>query len=272
MAGLKQAQGEFVGFVDADDWVDPRMYEELYRAAVLHSAEVAQCGFLEVFEDSGKTIKHSTKWGGDGSFGLSGLSQNPRTFLATKPTVWRRIYLRKFLLGYEIAFPEHVRRFDDLPFQFEVLVRAKRMAVIPDCYYSYRLERDGQDVGIADRRLFVHFAIFDWLANNVLTWADAEIEQYFARCEINTHLWALGRIKPELRWSYMRQAAFQFVNEKRHLRAREFLRIGASLGPSALTFVMKSLLITLFGPSKKPDDGSLSRAKPSDIRAESSHI
>lgn len=251
MAGLKHAQGQFVGFVDADDWVDPRMYEELYRAAVLHSAEVAQCGYREVFERSGDTVKHLASSGGDGPFGLSGLSQDPRSSLATQPSVWRRIYLRKFLLGNGIVFPEHIRRFDDLPFQLEVLARIKRIAVIPDCYYSYRLERQGQDAEIVDSRLFVHFDIFDWLADNILAWADAEIERYFVRFEINSHLWALSRMRSTLRRSYMRRAACQFMDGKRHLGTVELLRIGASLGPGALPFVIRSLLTALFESSKK---------------------
>jgi glycosyltransferase involved in cell wall biosynthesis len=252
MAGLTEARGDFVGFVDADDWVDPEMYEELYRAAILHSAEVAQCGFMEVFEQSGQASKQPSAWSGDGSFELSGLSRNPHSFLHLKPSIWRRIYLRKFLLGNEIIFPEHIRRFDDLPFQFEVLSRVKRMALIPDCYYYYRLERDGQDVEVRDSKLFVHFAIFEWLANRVLPWADAEIARYFARCEINTHIWALYRIEPKLRWAYLRKAARQFASTKRFLGAGELLRNGPHLGLRALRFAT---------PQKKQDSSNRSVLK-----------
>src|SRR5262249_16959626 len=115
--------------------------------------------------------------------------------------------------------------------------------------------------------LFVHFAIFDWLAGRVLTWADGEIERYFARREIGSHLWALRRIEPEFRWSYMRQAAFQFVSTKRSLGARELLRIGASSGPGAVPFGTNSLLLALLGSPKKAADRSLSSLKPGDIKS-----
>lgn len=48
--GIKIAQGEYIGFVDSDDWIDKSMFEELYYNAVLYSADVVTSGFL--IEDS----------------------------------------------------------------------------------------------------------------------------------------------------------------------------------------------------------------------------
>ena len=44
-AGLAVATGEWIGFVDADDWVDPDMFEYLLSLTQKHNADAAQCGF-----------------------------------------------------------------------------------------------------------------------------------------------------------------------------------------------------------------------------------
>ncbi len=45
-AGLDIAAGEYVGFIDADDWIAPDMYERLYKLLVEHDAEIAACGLM----------------------------------------------------------------------------------------------------------------------------------------------------------------------------------------------------------------------------------
>lgn len=47
-AGIDAATGEYIGFVDSDDWIAPNMYEELYRAASTCQAEIAFAGLTTV--------------------------------------------------------------------------------------------------------------------------------------------------------------------------------------------------------------------------------
>jgi hypothetical protein len=206
-----------VAFVDADDWVDLNMFEDLYRAAILNAVEVSQCGYAEVFEDSGRIDQYPTAWGGTEDNGRSGIVFDVRSYLTVKPTIWRRIYSRNLLFSNDLFFAEKLRRFDDLPFQFEVLSRIKSMAIIPDCYYYYRQEREGQDISVRDRRLFVHFPIFDILKTRVMSWCDFDVEKNIIKSKINTHLWALSRIDAKLFFMYLGQASFDIC--KNNLRA-----------------------------------------------------
>ncbi|WP_158213216.1 glycosyltransferase [Pigmentiphaga sp. NML080357] len=217
-AGARVAQGEYVAFVDGDDWVDTNMFEALYRSAVLNAADVAQCGYIEAFEDSGRLELYSTAWGAASGSRTCGLVEDPLSYLVVKPTIWRRIYRKEFLCGNAIEFPEHIPRFDDLPFQFEVLARVKRMSIIPECFYYYRQERDGQDIAVRDERLFVHFPIFDWLNDKVGVWADARIERQLLRCKINTHLWALSRIERKLFGRYFAAAVRDIFKHGEHFK------------------------------------------------------
>ena len=44
--GLSAATGEYVGFMDPDDWVEPQMYENMYYTAIKHQSEMCICNYL----------------------------------------------------------------------------------------------------------------------------------------------------------------------------------------------------------------------------------
>ncbi len=50
-AGLELATGQYVGFVDSDDWIDPDMYERMLTLAEREDADVTVCGLVFDFED-----------------------------------------------------------------------------------------------------------------------------------------------------------------------------------------------------------------------------
>lgn len=48
-AGLDIAKGDYIGFVDSDDYIHPQMYETLYKATIKNNAEISLCDFKRVF-------------------------------------------------------------------------------------------------------------------------------------------------------------------------------------------------------------------------------
>lgn len=51
--GLDNMTGEYVGFVDSDDWIEPDMYSVLYQHIVEHNAQIACCGITKDYPDGG---------------------------------------------------------------------------------------------------------------------------------------------------------------------------------------------------------------------------
>jgi glycosyltransferase involved in cell wall biosynthesis len=51
-AGLDIAHGEWIGFVDSDDWCDPGMFEFLLRNAEKHQADISMCGYRTITEEN----------------------------------------------------------------------------------------------------------------------------------------------------------------------------------------------------------------------------
>lgn len=52
--GLREAKGDYIGFVDSDDWLEPVMYEELLEAALKDGADIVQASRDEIDEDGKK--------------------------------------------------------------------------------------------------------------------------------------------------------------------------------------------------------------------------
>lgn len=245
-AGLMAARGEYVGFVDGDDWVEPAMFEELYRSATLYSADISICGYTEVYEETGTKKDISKVW----PYKKPGLVENPRDYLGVQPTIWRKLYRRDFLASNALIFPNHVKRFDDLPFNFESISRAKRVSVVPECYYNYRLERPGQDVSATDAKIFVHFKIFEWLDEKILPWADANLERALFVTKLHTHLWALTRIGKGYSGRYKRLAAHDIFDHRWYLSFPRMFRIALKNGGRTGLFL---LLLWFYSKMKKPE-------------------
>lgn len=127
------AQGEFIGYVDSDDWVNLDYYEKLYVNAKKYNADIA-CG--EIFKTDGSTEKKF--------FSIKTIQLCNKTLekykacgLPRKCYVWNKIYNREVLKCCNIYFEEG-RAFEDILWSHIVLHRLNKLVTVPGaCYYYY---------------------------------------------------------------------------------------------------------------------------------------
>lgn len=102
--GLELAKGEWVGFVDADDWVAPDMYEKLVKKAQSTGADVVGCDYSMTGERSmkpGKLVINNT----DEQTGI--LDEAKYRLLIMNPgSMVIKIYLKSVIDEYHLRFPE----------------------------------------------------------------------------------------------------------------------------------------------------------------------
>ena len=117
---LDIAKGDFVGFVDSDDWVTHDMYEKMYTRAAETGADVVVCDFMERFADGRESMLPASLQ--DNWLGSAGSSCN-------------KIF-RRSLIG-ELRFPVGLW-YEDFYFSAVMLLRSKHTEFIAEPLYIYR--------------------------------------------------------------------------------------------------------------------------------------
>ncbi len=131
-AGLDIATGKFIGFVDADDWIDCNMYTTLYRLSAQHHADIVECSYRNIFPYH---IKEETLCTGelveaDAAFALEGMLD----WKYFKPVVFNKLYLAATIddLRYPVG-----RIHEDEFFTYKVICNAEKLIYIDISLCNY---------------------------------------------------------------------------------------------------------------------------------------
>ena len=163
-AGLELAQGEFIAFLDNDDWVKENSLFELYREASIHQADLVKGNALFFNQDGTMYSNYESVPKDIMNIPLSGKDCfiNLVKARAYAPMVWNYIYSRKFLEKIQARFVEGV--IGDEIWTPIVICQAEKMVVVDVDFYYYR-QRDGSFIHSLklNRHLDALFQITDQL-------------------------------------------------------------------------------------------------------------
>lgn len=129
--GLQLATGEYVAFLDADDWIEPNMYERLYLNA--QGADMSCGDLIQDYEDGRPSLRQSNIHMPQGKLTVSMRKQILGKFVSYFTTY---IYRREWLLQNEISFPE-TKSAEDSAFLTCCLLSAGRIAQTNTPFYHY---------------------------------------------------------------------------------------------------------------------------------------
>lgn len=132
--GLSLSRGEFIGFVDSDDWVTLNYFERLLNKAKETGADVVACDFCYVYEH---TMTPTERIACNRPEQVGELTHERKASLFMNPgALVTKIYQRNLLFDEPFAFPEHMF-FEDNATGIELLRRAKHFEYIPEPMYFY---------------------------------------------------------------------------------------------------------------------------------------
>ncbi len=117
---LELARGEFLGYADSDDWVDPRLFEKLLRAAEEQGADIVVCDAEERWPDGRRVPLRLTDF------------SRP---IKISTEVWSKLF-RRSVLG-DLRFAEGLW-YEDLAYVVGALLRTDKIALVPEPLYFYR--------------------------------------------------------------------------------------------------------------------------------------
>lgn len=141
LRGVAEATGEWIGFVDGDDYVEPQMYEQLLRNALDHKADISHCGYQMVFPNGRVDYYYNT---GrlviqDKTTGLNDLLSG--SFI--EPGLWNKLFHKSLFhsLLHDGGMPLNIKINEDLLMNYW-LFKAANSAVYEDfCPYHYVLRK-----------------------------------------------------------------------------------------------------------------------------------
>lgn len=133
---LAHARGEYVMFVDSDDFLEENTLEVMMEQMEKNQADLVMCGFVmdyPFFKFYRKVARHKV-W--DNLSALQALSTNK----GINNYPWGKLYKKSLFDG--ISFPSHEKGFEDTYTIFKAIAAAKKIVTIPNRFYHY-VQRGG---------------------------------------------------------------------------------------------------------------------------------
>lgn len=129
--GLEAAKGEYVFFVDSDDYLAPETLDRLRAAIEEYQSDIVTFGFV-VDKNGTLTERHLDDLPVDRAFTLT----DTRKLLLAAPNAWNRVWKKRLFLESGIRFPERVW-YEDIRTTMKLFALAKSVVYLPETFYRY---------------------------------------------------------------------------------------------------------------------------------------
>ena len=160
--GLKNASGKYIGFVDADDWVEPDFFQKLYTAATRHNCDIACCGFTlerganEMLKNNLTELESEL----DHKNGIIAfLKRDIDVHACTK------LFRRDSLLSTRFNTDVHIG--PDRWFSFDSILQANRIVLVGGSGYHYFMNPDSVMQSMSIERNFENLEFADYLMREI---------------------------------------------------------------------------------------------------------
>ncbi|MBR1681278.1 glycosyltransferase [bacterium] len=213
--GMALASGEYIGFVEPDDYIDKNMYEELYNIAKSNDLDFVKSDFYKFTGDDNLELVKLSK---DDSFynRVINLQEEFEPFLFIINT-WCGIYKKNFLQAHNIKYNETPgASFQDTGFWFQTFCYSNKAYFCDKVFYNYRQDNVNSSVNskskvycIKDEYDFIR-SILDKEENLHKFYPIYQYSKY------NKYMWNLFRISPEYREDWLKNMQKEFIEAFKH--------------------------------------------------------
>ncbi len=206
--GLDRAAGDYIGFVDSDDFVEFDMFEKLYRKAVADSCDLVACAFnrwykaRSGYEDNDYIIKPFVY---DYSL-VNNLDDRKQLICKLKPYLWNKIYRRELFENVRFTVGQV---FEDDAVIYKLLLEAKKIGLVNEPLYNYIVQRAGSITNTVDRKIFDIFKACDSI---IRSFKEKGVDQlYFSEMEYLCIVHIFARVRSVVNSKDIR-LAFEFID------------------------------------------------------------
>lgn len=215
--GLSTAQGEYVYFIDSDDWLEDDVLAKIIAKADELQTDILVFGGLSYYNGKGQNGAYSKNKLPKKYFGKVVSAKDIKKDIFKFPsTAWTKLYRRSFLIKNEIKFQNIRAGQDQLPF-FHSMIMADRIAILPENIYCYQKNREGSVTSVKKKKsfspIYVFYGIEEMLENTGMMkeYRNIFVNKYFSKATS----W-LGKFDKDLKPQYFEEYSklLKHVQEK----------------------------------------------------------
>lgn len=139
--GIDKSTGDYLLFLDADDFFEFTMLEEMVKKAELFGADITICNAVEYDDDNNTKSLH--KWLVADKVPSEPFNCNDvdNIFEITQSTIWNKLYRKAFIVDNSISF-QNLKSNNDTAFSIISLFLAEKIVCIDRCFVNYRKYND----------------------------------------------------------------------------------------------------------------------------------
>lgn len=123
--GMLEATGEYIGFMDSDDYIEPEMFECLYNKAKEKNYDVVECNLHHEFPDGSIDTEECEEY-----------TDTHQLLMNGRNVVWNKIYKREWILATKVDFPVGYI-YEDLAFYSKLVANISTIAYVKPAFYYY---------------------------------------------------------------------------------------------------------------------------------------
>ena len=177
-AGLDIATGDYIGFVDSDDWIEPDMYETLYGMIEEKNVEIA---YVDYVREQGNSSTHVLNEGNTCVYSANEALSLMFTYQKIHGMVW--LFIAKRSLFEQLGFDTDISVSEDFLFAVDLILRAESVAYRPYCCYHYYIH-DGSAFHsyYVAPSFWTYIVAYDRIEKLLADKAPDLIDDFFVRC------------------------------------------------------------------------------------------
>lgn len=142
LTGIAVSNGQYIGFIDGDDWIEPDMYELLINNAIQYNADISHCGYQMDFPDG-----HTDYYHGTGKILYQNYNQGLKELLCgniVEPGLWNKLFRRELMhsLAFSPIWDKTIKINEDLLMNYILFSKSQRLIFEDRCKYHYTLREN----------------------------------------------------------------------------------------------------------------------------------
>ena len=184
--GLKYATGDFIAFLDSDDYIEKNAYEEMYNKAIEENADYVECDFIWEFPNKIRVDKQYPY-------------KNKKEMLSfVRVVAWNKLIKRQLITDNNLEFPKGLR-YEDIEFTYKLIPFINKFAYVDKPFIHY-VQREGSIANVQNERTAEIFTVLDnviefYKKNNIYEEYRNELEYNYARYLLCSSLKRMCKIK-----------------------------------------------------------------------------